>query len=134
MPADNEESQRPRGVIPAEDREAFKKRSAELGQRLDTVSARKVARPNETAAGGKAYGLAFRFMIDLLAGIGLGVGIGWLLDWWLNTLPLFLVLFMLLGFAAGLRSVIQAANKQQAKVSVAKDATRVEDEKIKKRD
>ena len=116
------------GRIAPEDRDAFRKRTDDLGRQLDEVSARKVVAPGSSVAGGKGYSMAFRFMVDLLAGIGVGVGIGWVLDRWLNTAPLFLIVFMLLGFAAGMRSVIRAANKEQAKHPVPKDAVRVEDE------
>ena len=117
-----------RGGLAPGDRDAFRKRTDDLGRKLDEVSARKASKPGDQVAGGKAYSLAFRFMIDLLAGLGLGVGIGWLLDRWLDTMPLFLIVFMLLGFAAGMRIVILAANKEQARHPVAKDAARVDDE------
>ena len=128
MSADDKDDHRPPGAIAPEDRAAFRKRTDDLGRKLDEVSTRKGVKSSETVAGGKAYSLAFRFMVDLLAGVGLGVAIGWWLDRWLNTTPLFLIVFMLLGFAAGMRGVIRAANKEQARHPVAKKAVPVENE------
>lgn len=128
MPTDDKDDHRPRGDISPEDRSAIQRRSAELGRKLDEVNARKGVKSGGTVAGGKAYSLAFHFMATLLAGVGIGVAVGWWLDQWLNTTPLFLIVFMLLGFVAGMRSVIQAANKEQARHPIPKVPGRIENE------
>lgn len=57
--------------------------------------------------------LAWRMVIELVAGIGIGFGIGYGLDVLFGTLPIFLVLFVLLGFAAGVRTMLRSAAEVQ---------------------
>lgn len=58
--------------------------------------------------------LAWRMVIELVAGIAIGFGIGFGLDSLIGTLPVFLVLFTLLGFAAGVRTMLRSAKELQA--------------------
>ena len=104
-----------RGEISPEQRETFRKRSDAIGKRLDDVKARRM--PNATEDGrarGQAFAKAFRFVAELIVGVGVGGFIGWVLDRQLGTAPWLLVLFVTLGFAAGLMNVIRAAQKAQA--------------------
>jgi ATP synthase protein I len=55
--------------------------------------------------------LAWRMVIELVAGLAIGFGIGIGLDVLLGTMPLFLVLFILLGFAAGVRVMMRTAQE-----------------------
>lgn len=104
-----------RGEISPEQREAFRKRSDALGARLDEVKARRMpAQSGDARARGEAFARAFRFVAELIVGVGVGGFIGWALDRWLGTTPWLLVLFVALGFAAGLMNVIRAAQKAQA--------------------
>ena len=57
--------------------------------------------------------LAWRMVIELVAGLGIGFGIGYGLDALFGTLPLFLVLFILLGFVAGVRTMLRTAQEIQ---------------------
>ncbi|MGR3291561.1 MAG: AtpZ/AtpI family protein [Paracoccaceae bacterium] len=57
--------------------------------------------------------LAWRMVIELVAGIVIGFGIGYGLDVLLGTLPIFLVLFVLLGFAAGVRVMMRSVKEIQ---------------------
>ncbi|MGV6812762.1 MAG: AtpZ/AtpI family protein [Brevirhabdus sp.] len=59
--------------------------------------------------------LAWRMVIELVAGMGIGFGIGYGLDALAGTLPLFLVVFTLLGFAAGIRTMMRTAKEAQDK-------------------
>ncbi|GAA0284636.1 AtpZ/AtpI family protein [Rhodovulum strictum] len=71
--------------------------------------------------------LAWRMVIELVAGLGIGFGIGYAVDLWLGTLPIFLVLFILLGFAAGVRVMMRSAaeiQRQQVAEQAAKDDKR----------
>ena len=103
------------GEISPKQREAFQKRSDEIGERLDAVKARNTPdRSVDTRARGEAFAKAFRFVAELIVGVGMGGFIGWVLDRWLGTAPWLLVLFVALGFAAGLANVIRAAQKAQA--------------------
>ncbi|MCB1339352.1 MAG: AtpZ/AtpI family protein [Maritimibacter sp.] len=61
--------------------------------------------------------LAWRMVIELVAGLGIGFGIGYGLDYVLGTIPLFLVIFTLLGLAAGVKTMLASAKeveRQQA--------------------
>lgn len=61
--------------------------------------------------------LAWRMVIELVAGLGIGFGIGYGLDYVLGTMPLFLVIFIFLGLAAGVKTMLASAKeieKQQA--------------------
>ncbi len=61
--------------------------------------------------------LAWRMVIELVAGLGIGFGMGYGLDYVLGTIPLFLVIFTLLGLAAGVKTMLASAKeveKQQA--------------------
>lgn len=57
--------------------------------------------------------LAWRMVIELVAGLGIGFGIGYGLDSLLGTMPLFLVLFILAGFAAGIKTMLRSAKEVQ---------------------
>lgn len=57
--------------------------------------------------------LAWRMVIELVAGLGIGVGIGYGLDALFGTMPLFLVLFTGLGFAAGIKTMLRTAQEVQ---------------------
>jgi ATP synthase protein I len=59
--------------------------------------------------------LAWRMVIELVAGLGIGFGIGYGLDILFGTLPLFLVLFIGLGFAAGIKTMLRSAREVEEK-------------------
>ncbi|MBF9047797.1 F0F1 ATP synthase subunit I [Rhodobacterales bacterium LSUCC0031] len=59
--------------------------------------------------------LAWRMVIELVAGMGIGFGMGYGLDWLLGTGPWLMVLFMLLGFVAGVKTMIRSARELQRK-------------------
>ncbi len=106
-----------RGDISPEEREAFRQRSDAIGKRLDEVKTRRtpVDRSAENRARGEAFAKAFRFVAELLVGVGIGGFIGWALDRPLGTGPWLLVVFVTLGFAAGLANVIRSAQEEQRK-------------------
>jgi len=109
-----------RGEISPEQRQAFRQRSDAIGKQLDEVKARRMpAQSGDARARGEAFARAFRFVAELIVGVGAGGLIGWALDRWLGTAPWLLVLFVALGFAAGLMNVIRAAQKAQADVAAA---------------
>lgn len=70
--------------------------------------------------------LAWRMVIELVAGLGIGFGIGYGLDTLLGTLPLFLVLFILAGFAAGVKTMLRSARNVQER-QAAMDAAEKKD-------
>ena len=59
--------------------------------------------------------LAWRMVIELVAGLGIGFGIGYGLDWLFGTLPIFMVLFVMLGLAAGVKTMLRSAKEIQEK-------------------
>lgn len=65
--------------------------------------------------------LAWRMVIELVAGIVIGLGIGYGLDVLFGTMPIFLVLFVLLGFAAGVRVMLRSVQEIQNDAANAAD-------------
>ena len=68
--------------------------------------------------------LAWRMVIELVAGLAIGFGIGYGLDVLLGTLPLLLVVFTMLGLAAGVKTMLRTAKE----VSVPYEAPEAADE------
>jgi ATP synthase protein I len=113
-----------RGEISPEQAEAFRRRSDAIGKRLDQVKARRAPPQSVDArARGEAFARAFRFVGELLVGVGVGGFIGWLLDRQFGTRPWLLVLFVIMGFVAGLMNVVRAAQKAQADMAASLAAT-----------
>jgi ATP synthase protein I len=65
--------------------------------------------------------LAWRMVIELVAGLGIGFGIGYGLDLFFGTLPIFMMLFTVLGLAAGVKTMLRSAQEMQDK-KVAEEA------------
>ena len=59
--------------------------------------------------------LAWRMVIELVAGLGIGFGIGYGLDTLFGTMPIFLVMFIFLGLAAGVLTMMRSAQEVQRK-------------------
>jgi ATP synthase protein I len=57
--------------------------------------------------------LAWRMVIELVAGLMIGFGIGYGLDALFGTSPFLLVLFLMLGFAAGVKTMLRTAREVQ---------------------
>ena len=55
--------------------------------------------------------LAWRMVIELVAGLAIGFGIGFGLDRLFGTMPLFLVLFIFAGLAAGVKTMLRSAKE-----------------------
>lgn len=88
------------------------------GDRLKALNARieahKAARPEDSPHQKKDYALAnlaWRMVIELVAGLGIGFGMGYGLDWLFGTIPIFLVIFTLLGLAAGIKTMLGSAQE-----------------------
>jgi ATP synthase protein I len=115
MSADGKGKAPGHGEISPEDRAEFRKRSSEIGQKLDAVQAkREEAERAGNIARQTAFGQATRYAADLIVGVGLGGVLGWALDQQFGTAPWLMVLLVVLGFAGGLLNVIRAAKKAQA--------------------
>jgi ATP synthase protein I len=59
--------------------------------------------------------LAWRMVVELVAGLGIGFGIGYGLDALFGTMPIFLILFIFLGLAAGVQTMMRSAKEVQVK-------------------
>lgn len=89
------------------DREADAARLRDLEQRLAQMTPKPKAR-GPMADYDKAH-LAWRMVIELVAGLGIGLVIGYGLDYLFGTAPLMMVLFIFLGFAAGIKTMMRSA-------------------------
>ncbi|MEB8387545.1 AtpZ/AtpI family protein [Rhodobacteraceae bacterium KMM 6894] len=89
-------------------------RMAQLEARIDALKKPKGEKPHTDEHYSQAH-LAWRMVIELVAGLLIGFGIGYGLDYLLGTLPIFLVLFTLLGLIAGIKTMIRSANEIQTK-------------------
>jgi ATP synthase protein I len=105
----------PRGEIAPEDREALRRRSAEIGERLGEATRQRERKAgSQEPTGPSAAGRGLRASAELIGGIVAGSLIGWYLDKWLGTeKPVMFVLFFLLGAAAGILNVIRTAMREK---------------------
>lgn len=91
-----------------------KQRMAQLEEKL--AAARKAQEPKPRADEHYSMAnLAWRMVIELVAGLAIGFGIGYGLDLLFGTLPIFMVLFILLGLAAGVKTMLRSAQEIQDK-------------------
>ncbi|MEM1389357.1 MAG: AtpZ/AtpI family protein [Pseudomonadota bacterium] len=116
----------------ASDREsrADKERLAKLEARIDALKAERAPKPSPKSDAVGGAELAWRMVIELVAGIGIGFGIGYGLDTLLGTIPWLLIFFTLLGFAAGVQTMMRSARAAQAAQAAREAAERatLEDE------
>ncbi|MFP4275459.1 MAG: AtpZ/AtpI family protein [Paracoccaceae bacterium] len=89
-----------------------KRRMAELEARIAAAKAAQAPTPRADEHYSQAQ-LAWRMVIELVAGLGIGFGIGYGLDVLFGTMPFLLVLFTLLGFAAGIKTMMRSAREVQ---------------------
>ncbi len=61
--------------------------------------------------------LAWRMVIELVAGLGIGFGVGYGLDYLFGTMPLFLVIFIFLGLAAGVKTMLASAREIEVQMA-----------------
>ena len=92
----------------------------ELENRIARVRAANAPKPAKEEHHTMAN-MAWRMVIELVAGIAIGFGIGFGLDWLFGTMPIFLILFIGLGLAAGIRTMMRTAEEVQ-KMHVAQAA------------
>ncbi len=115
MSANDVDRDRGRGEISPEEREAMRRRAAEIGRQLEGVkAAREPAKARVQDTGAANIGSAFRFTFELLAGVGVGGLVGWMLDRQFNTAPWLMLVCLVLGFIGALVNVMRAAAKDKA--------------------
>jgi len=66
--------------------------------------------------------LAWRMVIELVAGLGIGFWIGYGLDYLFGTQPFLMVLFIFFGLAAGVLTMMRSAKEVQMKQQAAEAA------------
>ena len=90
-----------------------RERLDELDARIKAAKERGApAKPHQEEHYSQAQ-LAWRMVIELVAGLGIGFGMGYGLDVLFGTLPIFMVLFTLLGLAAGVKTMLRSAQEIQ---------------------
>ena len=89
-------------------------RLAALEARLNALKSPEVRKPHSEEHYSQAQ-LAWRMVIELVAGLGIGFGMGYGLDLLLGTTPWLMILFIFLGFAAGVQTMMRSASEVQQK-------------------
>jgi ATP synthase protein I len=92
-----------------------KQRLAQLEERIAKVRKAREPGPSHGEEHYSQAQLAWRMVIELVAGLGIGFGIGYGLDSLFGTIPIFLVLFTFLGLAAGVKTMMRSAAEVQAR-------------------
>lgn len=90
-----------------------KQRLAQLEERIAAAKGTEEVTKSHSDEHYSQAQLAWRMVIELVAGIAIGFGIGYGLDSLFGTIPIFLVLFTLLGFAAGVKTMMRSAAEIQ---------------------
>lgn len=97
--------------------DADRARLRALEQRLETMKAADKPRESHQKKDYSQANLAWRMVIELVAGLAIGFGIGYGLDTLFGTLPIFLVLFIFAGLAAGVKTMMRSAKEVQDKMA-----------------
>jgi ATP synthase protein I len=119
-----EGSDRNNGRLSPEERADFKRRSEEIGRKLEEArpgeKKQRAGKASDGSGGSEQVGRALRMSTELIGGIVVGTAIGWWLDTYLlpnvfglDTWPLFFIVFFLLGSAAGTLNVVRSGLKMK---------------------
>ena len=87
-------------------------RLKELGNRIDQMRDDLEHEPRSDEHFSMAN-LAWRMVIELVAGLAIGFGVGYGLDALFGTRPFLMVLFIFLGFVAGVKTMMRTAKEVQ---------------------
>jgi ATP synthase protein I len=118
MSNDGKETGRPMGEMSPEERDAFRKRAAALGSKLDAARHKDAAvygadGAGPSAASKGAMGRGLRVSAELIGGVVAGGGLGWVLDRWLGTAPWLFIVCFLLGSAAGIMNIVRMGGQEK---------------------
>lgn len=80
-----------------------------------SASKQRLAPEVQANANGSMLGLAYRLIVEILAGIGVGGFVGWWADKVLGTKPVMMLVFLGLGMAAGLMNSVRTVNELRRK-------------------
>lgn len=78
--------------------------------------AKPIADDATSDAGDSYIGYAFRFTMDLFAGLLVGAGLGYGIDWYFGSLPWATLVGIGFGLAAGIRNMIRGAKEMEKDV------------------
>ncbi|WP_099827049.1 AtpZ/AtpI family protein [Oceaniglobus indicus] len=85
-----------------------------LEDRISAAKAEHGPRPRSDEHYSQAN-IAWRMVIELVAGLGIGFGMGYGLDLLFGTLPVFMLIFVGLGLAAGVKTMMRTAKELEVK-------------------
>lgn len=97
-----------------------------LEQRIAAAKGEAEVKPHSQEHHSQAQ-LAWRMVIELVAGLAIGFGIGYGLDAVFGTQPFLMVLFIFFGLAAGVKTMLRSAQEMQDE-QLAKEASKTEDD------
>jgi ATP synthase protein I len=83
-----------------------------LEERITAAKGGEEKRPHSEEHYSQAQ-MAWRMVIELVAGLGIGFGIGYGLDAVFGTSPWLMIVFIFLGFAAGVKTMMRSAQEIQ---------------------
>ena len=87
-----------------------KNRGSSIRERIEAAKSELEPRSQEAGPVSNMH-LAWRMVVDLVAGTGIGAAMGYGLDVLFGTLPVFLAILTLLGFAAGVNLMIRTSKE-----------------------
>lgn len=99
------------------DPEGDRRRIEDIGQRLKAVrgTVEKPSQPRQSnAMSQRQTGVAYRVMVDMIAGLLLGGFLGYWLDRWMGWAPYSLVTGLVLGFIGGANNAWRAIREYSA--------------------
>jgi len=96
------------------------KNAAAIRRRIEAAKSALNPKRPETGPASQAH-LAWRMVVDLVAGIGIGAACGFGLDSLFGTTPVLLVVLTLLGFAAGVNLLLRTAKSVAVEAGEGKD-------------
>jgi len=91
-----------------------KQRLDRLQDRIDAAKSAQEPKPRADEHYSQAQ-LAWRMVIELVAGLGIGFGMGYGLDLLFGTTPWLMIVFIFLGLAAGIKTMMRSAKEVQEK-------------------
>jgi ATP synthase protein I len=86
----------------------------ELGERLRKAQETRNPPGRAPDPQSRQFGVAYRILVEMLAGVLVGGGLGWLFDQWLGTRPWLMVAMIVLGFAAGMSNAYRVTRQYAA--------------------
>jgi len=93
-----------------------------LATRIEAAKAAQAPKPRMDEHYSQAQ-LAWRMVIELVAGLGIGFGIGFGLDVLLGTQPWLMIIFLFFGLAAGIQTMMRSAREVHVKLEAGDHTT-----------